>query len=365
MKKLLYITFLFFFITISAQRPSQRPSQSAAANPADSVIENIIDEVNNRSQLENLAHELFDVIGPRLVGTPQMKNAHDWAVNKYTNWGINSYLHQWGVWRGWERGITHIDMLEPRLRTLNGRQLAWSPSTSKKGITADVTKVPEINSKEDFEEWLKTIKGKFILVSQNQITGRPDYQWEEYATPESFEKMKEDRDKISEEWYANFRKTGYGYRDINKAFEDAGAVGLISSYWSRAFGANKVFSARTEKIPNVDVNLEDYTMLYRMVENGTTPKVKIVATSKEHGEVPTWNTLAEIKGVEKPDEYVILSAHFDSWDGGTGTTDNGTGTIVMMEAMRILKKFYPNPKRTIMVGHWGSGNKGLMVQELL
>ena len=359
MKKLLYITFLFFFITISAQRPSQRPSQSAAANPVDSVIENIIDEVNNRSQLENLAHELFDVIGPRLVGTPQMKNAHDWAVNKYTNWGINSYLHQWGVWRGWERGITHIDMLEPRLRTLNGRQLAWSPSTSKKGITADVTKVPEINSKEDFDEWLKTIKGKFILVSQNQITGRPDYQWEEYATPESFEKMKEDRDKITEEWYANFRKTGYGYRDINKAFEDAGAVGLISSYWSRAFGANKVFSARTEKIPNVDVNLEDYTMLYRMVENGTTPKVKIVATSKEHGEVPTWNTLAEIKGVEKPDEYVILSAHFDSWDGGTGTTDNGTGTIVMMEAMRILKKFYPNPKRTIMVGHWGSEEQGL------
>ena len=103
------------------------------------------------------------------------------------------------------------------------------------------------------------------------------------------------RDKITEKWFANFRKTGYGYRDINKAFEDAGAVGLISSYWSRAFGANKVFSARTEKIPNVDVNLEDYTMLYRMVENGTTPKVKIVATSKEHGEVPTWNTLAEIK----------------------------------------------------------------------
>ena len=258
MKNLIHIIFLLFFLITSAQRPSQ----SAAANSVDSVIENIIDEVNNSSQLENLAHELFDVIGPRLVGTPQMKNAHDWAVNKYTNWGINSYLHQWGVWRGWERGITHIDMLEPRLRTLNGRQLAWSPSTSKKGITAEVTKVPEINNKEDFEQWLKTIKGKFVMVSQNQITGRPDYQWEEYATPESFEKMKEDRDKISEKWYANFRKTGYGYRDINKAFEDAGAVGLISSNWSRAFGANKVFSARTDKIPNVDVNLEDYTMLY-------------------------------------------------------------------------------------------------------
>ena len=346
MKKILYIWVLSIFTFLNAQN-------------TDEVVEKMIDEVYNNSQVEKLSHELFDVIGPRLVGTPQMKNAHDWAVNKYESWGIKSYLHEWGVWRGWERGITHIDMLKPRVRTLAGRQLAWSPSTSKRGVTAELTKIPQINNKEDFEQWLKTIKGKFILVSQNQITGRPDSQWEEYSTDESFEKMKKDRDKISEDWYSNIRKSGYGYRDISKAFEDAGAVGLISSYWSKAFGANKVFSARTDKIPNVDLNLEDYTMLYRMVENGINPTVKIISTSTEHGVVPTFNTIAEIKGVEKPNEYVILSAHFDSWDGSQGTTDNGTGTIVMMEAMRILKKFYPNPKRTIMVGHWGSEEQGL------
>ncbi len=109
----------------------------------------------------------------------------------------------------------------------------------------------------------------------------------------------------------------------------------------------------------VDLELEDYTMLYRMVDYGNKPKIKIVAQSKELGVVPSFNTIAEIKGVEKPDEYIILSAHFDSWDGGTGATDNGTGTIVMMEAMRILKKMYPNPKRTILVGHWGSEEQGL------
>ncbi len=100
-------------------------------------------------------------------------------------------------------------------------------------------------------------------------------------------------------------------------------------------------------------------MLYRMAQHGNSPKIKIVAISKEHGIVPTFNTIAEIKGVEKPDEYVILSAHFDSWDGGTGATDNGTGTLVMMEAMRVLKATYPNPKRTILVGHWGSEEQGL------
>jgi carboxypeptidase Q len=100
-------------------------------------------------------------------------------------------------------------------------------------------------------------------------------------------------------------------------------------------------------------------MLYRLTENGDKPKIKVVAESKELGTVPTFNTIAEIKGTEKPEEYVILSAHFDSWDGATGATDNGTGTITMMEAARILKKIYPNPKRTILIGLWGSEEQGL------
>lgn len=346
MKKLIYTVFIFFCINSIGQETKN-------------IVENIIKEVKENSQLEKLAHELFDVVGPRLVGTPQMRKAHDWAIANYKSWGINAYEHTWGVWRGWERGFTHVDMFEPRIRTLVGRQLAWSPSTSKKGITAYVTKLPKIENKLDFDNWLSTVKGKFVLVSQNQITGRTDSQWKEYATEKSFEKMKKNREKLSRSWYENISKTGYGYRDINKAIEDAGAVGLISSYWSKAFGANKVFNARTEKIPNVDLNLEDYTMLFRMVENGISPKLKIISTSKELGDVPAFNTIARIDGVEKPNEYVVLSAHFDSWDGGQGTTDNGTGSIVMMETMRILKKFYPNPKRTILVGHWGSEEQGL------
>lgn len=129
--------------------------------------------------------------------------------------------------------------------------------------------------------------------------------------------------------------------------------------WSNGFGVNKIFGAYTNKIPTVDIALEDYGLLYRLIEDGTQPKISVRADSRELGMVPTFNTIAEIKGSEKPDEYVILSAHFDSWDGGTGATDNGTGTLTMMEAMRILKKVYPNPKRAILVGHWGSEEQGL------
>ncbi|GGG33069.1 M20/M25/M40 family metallo-hydrolase [Bizionia arctica] len=330
-----------------------------AQESTDPVVNSIIQEANNNSQLEILAHELLDVIGPRLVGTPQMTQANNWAVAKYSKWGISAKNEQWGEWKAWERGITHIDMLEPRLQTLDGMQLAWSPSTGPKGVTAELITLPTVKDSLEFQKWMKNVKGKLVMTSMYQTTGRPDYNWEEFATEESFAKMKKERDSLETEWRDNMKRTGYSSREINQALEEAGAVGIVTSYWSKAFGSNKIFSSRTKKIPTVDLELEDYSMLYRLVEYGNKPVIKIVAESKDLGVAPTLNTIAEIKGTEKPEEYVILSAHFDSWDGGTGATDNGTGTIVMMEAMRILKKVYPNPKRTILVGHWGSEEQGL------
>lgn len=329
------------------------------AQTTDMVVKQIQDEANNNSQLENLAHHLMDVIGPRLVGTPQMMQAHNWAVDTYKSWGIDARNEKWGEWRGWERGITHIDLIEPRVVTLSGRQLAWSPNGPKKGITAEAIILPTIANAQQFERWLPNVKGKFVMVSMNQPTGRPDYNWEEFATEESFAKMKEERAEQTKAFYANISNTGYNSRTLNEALEKAGAAGIVQSYWSNGFGANKVFSANTKKIPVIDLQLEDYGLVYRLAEFGSKPKIRLQSESKELGTVPTFNTIAEIKGTEFPDEYVILSAHFDSWDGGTGATDNGTGTITMMEAMRILKKVYPNPKRTILVGHWGSEEQGL------
>ena len=339
---------------------------SINAQDTETVVDNIVKEATQNSQLERLAHELLDVIGPRLTGTPQLKQANDWAVAQYTKWGIPAQNEKWGEWKAWERGITHIDMISPRVQTLDGMQLAWSPGTGSKGVTAEVVTIPMFKDKDDFTDWLKTIKGKFVLVSQNQITGRTDDNWKEFATDESFEAMKKERDTMSKSFRENLKKTGYSnWRGTGlneegiKLLESSGAAGIIASYWSREIGSNKIFGASTEKIPSVDIELEDYTMLYRMAEYGDKPIVKIVAESKDLGTAPVFNTIAQIKGTEKPEEYVILSAHFDSWDGATGATDNGTGTLVMLEAMRILKKVYPNPKRTILVGHWGSEEQGL------
>ncbi len=325
----------------------------------DPVVEGIIKEANENSQLELLAHELIDQVGPRLVGSPKMQQAHQWAIEKYTGWGIPARNEKWGEWRGWERGVSHIDMVAPWIKSLEGTQLAWSPGTGGKTITAEVIIIPDLPDSLAFQKWLPMVKGKFVMISMNQPTGRPDYNWEEFATKASFEKMKADRTLLTEAWTARVKKTGYTTRTLPGALEKAGALGIVMSNWSRGFGVNKIFGAYTKKIPTVDISLEDYGLLYRLTESGNKPKISVRADSKEHGVVPTFNTLAEIKGTEKAEEYVMLSAHFDSWDGAMGATDNGTGTLVMMEAMRILKKIYPNPKRTILVGHWGSEEQGL------
>ncbi|MEQ8417803.1 MAG: M20/M25/M40 family metallo-hydrolase [Imperialibacter sp.] len=331
----------------------------AAVAQDDTLVDKIVAEGTDNSQLEALGHQLMDVIGPRLVGTPQMKAANDWAVKTYAGWGISAENEEWGKWKGWERGITHIDMVSPRVATLHGTQLAWSPPTPKKGTTAGLITLPEVADAEAFTKWLPSVKGKFVMVSMLEPTGRPDYNWEEFATEESFGKMKKEREAQTDKWNQNIKNTGYTTRNINEALEAAGAVGIVQSRWSKGFGANKIFGANTKAIPVVDLSLEDYGMLYRMVENGDAPVIKVLAESKDLGTVPTFNTIATIPGTELPNEYVMLSAHFDSWDGGTGATDNGTGTLTMMEAARILKKVYPNPKRTIIIGHWGSEEQGL------
>lgn len=353
------IPFLWVMLLVVGVAQAQPPFGQPPQAPKDAIVDAIIKEATENSQLEKLGHELMDGIGPRLVGSPKMQQAHDWAVAKYTNWGIAARNEKWGEWRGWERGITHIDMVAPWTKSLAGQQLAWSPSTKGKTVTGDVVIVPDLADSVAFKNWLPSVKGKFVMISMNQPTGRTDDNWDKFGKKESIEKMKKERTDLTNAWNERIRKTGKTTATLPTVLENAGAAGIVMSYWSRWSGSNKIFGARTKKVPTIDLMIEDYGLLYRLAESGSAPKISVRADSKETGVVPTLNTVAEIKGSEKPNEYVMLSAHFDSWDGGTGATDNGTGTLVMMEAMRILKKVYPNPKRTILVGHWGSEEQGL------
>jgi carboxypeptidase Q len=340
------------------------PSIAQRFPSADPVIRRIHSLGMDSSQVYPLAQVLSDSVGPRLTGTPGMKRGNDWLVSRYTAWGITARNEQYGTWKGWQRGISHIDLIAPRVRTLEGMMLAWSPGTGGKDVTAAAVVLPEVSDSNAFVRWLPEVKGKFVLISMLQPTCRPDADWEQFATTASFDKLKDERNKAQVAWNRRVANTGYtvglGTGTLGRRLEQAGAAGVIASRWSNGWGVQKVFgSLYQERAPAIDLSCEDYGLVYRLAEHGQAPMLRVKSEAQFTGDVPVFNTIAEIKGSEKPNEFVMLSAHFDSWDGGSGTTDNGTGTITMLEAMRILKLAYPRPKRTIVVGHWSGEEQGL------
>jgi carboxypeptidase Q len=383
------------------------------------------------SQVQSLSQTLFDSIGPRLTGSPGIRNASDWVIGKYKSWGIDARREQYGTWRGWERGVSHIDLVEPRVRSLEGTMLAWSPGTNGKPVKAEAIVLPKFADSTEFVKWLPKAKGKIVLLSPAWPTCRPSEDWNRFATAESRARMDTLIGLMQRDWAVMtdasgkpdstklYRGTGYslalGTGTLGMRLEKAGVAGMISSrnklsgfnnpfapagagggfggrgggqtpgpasargggppggaqagggagrgaaaqQGSGGWGVIEVFETYNKTAPAVTLTCEDYSLLYRLAANNQKPVVRLDVDAKQLGEQPAFNTIGVIKGTEKPDEYVMLSAHFDSWDGSSGATDNGTGTMMAMEAMRILKQAYPHPKRTIMVGHWASEEQGL------
>jgi hypothetical protein len=241
--------------------------------------------------------------------------------------------------------------------------LGYSPGTGKRDLVATTVILPRFADSTEFVKWLPSAKGKFVLVSGAQPTCRPTEDWDTNATPASRARMDSLRDSVRREWGGrNVRGTGYslalGTGDLGLRLEEGGVAGIITSRPKNGWGTIEVFETYDKKAPAIALSCEDYGLVYRLTEHDQHPKIRMNLDAELLGEQPVFNTIAEIKGTEKPNEYVMLSAHFDSWDGSSGATDNGTGTLTMMEALRILKAVYPHPKRTILVGHWSGEEEG-------
>jgi len=354
---------LFAPFTANAQF-GQQPTGFALDDP---VLRRIWALETDSSQLPKLAQTLLDSLGPRLTATPGMTAAQNWLIATYTGWGVSARKEQYGTWRGWRRGKTHIDLVAPRARTLEGTMLAWSPPTPRgRAVRAPVVILPDVRDSGGLAAWLPQARGKFVLISFAQPTCRPDDSWEKWATPSSFDSLKARRTVAQQAWQQRLQRTGYvtgggvaATAGLTRRLEAAGVAGIIASNWSQGWGVQKVFGAYTDRVPVVDVACEDYGLVFRLAQNNQAPVIELTAESQALGEGPVFNVVAEIKGTALPNEYVMLSAHFDSWDGGSGATDNGTGSLTMLEAMRLLKLAYPNPRRTILVGHWSGEEQGL------
>jgi carboxypeptidase Q len=343
------------------------PSAAQTFPTDDPILRRIWALGMDSSQTYRLAQVLLDSIGPRLTGTPGQRAGNEWLVKTYQGWGVRARNEQYGTWRGWERGATHIDLVAPRVRSLEGTMLAWSPGT-RGAVEGPAIILPEVRDEASFQRWLPQARGKFVLVSPPQPTCRPDDNWQRWADTASFVRMRAERAASLAEWNARVGRAAsaadstpaLAARTLPGKLERAGALGVVTNLWSAGWGVDKIFNARTDRAASVDLSCEDYGLVFRLAQNNQGPVLRLQAESRATGEVPVFNTIAEIRGTERPDEYVMMSAHFDSWDASSGATDNGTGTITMLEAMRILRRVYPAPKRTILVGHWSGEEQGLI-----
>ncbi len=404
-------------------------AQQEAPATSDATVQRIWRLGMDSSQVQPLAQSLLDSIGPRLTGSPGLRAASDWVISKYRAWGIDAKREQYGTWRGWRRGVSHIDLVSPRVRSLEGTMLAWSPGTKGRPVTAQAIVLPKFRDSTEFVKWLPKAKGKIVLLSPAWPTCRPSEDWYRFATPAAMARMDTTIARMQADWAVVtdaagkpdsarlYRGTGYtmglGTGSLGMRLEKAGIAGMISSrpkqsgfpnplaapdaggrgrgfggggaqgpasahgggpgaaataaaraaataqQGSGGWGSIEIFETYNTIAPAVTLSCEDYGLVFRMAENNQKPAVRLDLDAELLGEQPAFNTIGMIRGTEKPDEYVMLSAHFDSWDGSSGATDNGTGTLMAMEAMRILKQAYPHPKRTILVGHWASEEQGL------
>jgi carboxypeptidase Q len=348
-------------LAASLVMPVTAPAQSFRS--ADSVIKRMWQVGIDQSQVERLGQVLIDSIGPRLSGSPGFAAAVGWLEKTYQGFGISAKREQYGTWRGWQQGAVHMQLIAPRVQNLDVELLAWSPGTpGGRATEGEAVVIPALADAAATTEWLKSVKGKFVLISAPEVMCRAPQELDRLARPTTIARITAQRTEARRLAAARMNAlalpgtpSGSGMQRL----EDAGVIGIGTTLWSGGWGVNKIFGAVSERVPSLDLSCEDYGLLYRLASNRQGPRIRMLVESQATpAEVPMFNVVAEIKGTELPNEYVVLGAHLDSWHGATGATDNGTGTLTMLEAMRILKETYPNPRRTIIAGHWGGEEQG-------
>ena len=179
----------------------------------DAVIRAIWNEGMDNSQAWTIGQAMLDSIGPRLTGTPAVDRGNEWARAVMTGWGLDARVENYGTWKGWERGVTHVDLLEPRVRTLEATLMAWSPGTD--GIAeGGVVTFPRVEDAAGFEAWLTSVQGNFVALAMPQPSCRPLASYEEFGTEAQVEAVREKRRAMQVAWNERMEATGYEPADM-------------------------------------------------------------------------------------------------------------------------------------------------------
>ena len=373
------LVLLLVLAPLSAQPPQEKVDLDA--------IYRIKAEGFQRSRVMEITSWLTDVYGPRVTNSPGFRRAGEWAVSEMKSWGLaNVRLEPFGPFgRGWSNEKFYAMATTPGGSfPLIGMSQAWTPGTD--GPISGEAVVAIIESPDDFAKYKGQLKGKVVLT-----TGPRDVvaQWNPSASRYTAEQLKEleaetdarprsaDRSGLRANSPGRERSepaaaAGRGRGAVQsftaqrmQFFRDEAALALIAP--GRGEGGTIFVQGGGSRdpsapagLPTISIAAEHYGRLYRTLDKKMPVRIELDVRNVFYDDLSSFNVIGEIAGTDKASELVMLGAHFDSWHGGTGATDNAAGSAVMMEAMRILKQSGLPLRRTVRIALWGGEEQGLL-----
>ncbi len=363
-------------------------AQSVHSPTVDSdIVEKIKKEGLENSHIMKYAVWLTDVYGPRLTNSPQLLRAQEYTMGVLNELGLeNVHLHKWGPFgRGWELKRFSVHANSPYAYfPIIAYPKAWSPGYT--GVHSGEAVYLKIDSPADYDKYRGKLAGKFVLIEEPY---RAEPGWNPIATRRTSDNLLQ---------LANaapvVRLPGGGgpnagalaraqqaYQRAQFLMDERPAAILDQSY--RGWGGQVAVSGATlpadpsvgwadrprpydidapTPVPQISLAREHYGRIFRLLERGIPVTIDMeLEVEFQDEDLYGYNVIGEIKGTDPQlkDQVVMLGAHIDSWHTGTGATDNASGTVVMMEVMRILKALNINPRRTVRIGLWSGEEQGL------
>ena len=371
------------------------------------IVDRVKAEAFEHSKVMETLRNLTDVRGPRLTGSPGFEDAARWAIGELNGYGLEKvHLEKWGPFgRAWSLEQSSLELIEPRYSQLTAVPLAWSAS-SNGPVTGELVLAPlrgpfrdgPKKSQEALQayraRWAGKLRGKIVLLSEPKVPAPQSnplfrrYSAAELAdmanAPAPAGKLAARRlDEL--EWPEDPAEMGkffsslpnmlmeqlydlYGQAAAERGefFAREGVAGVLlederaheGMLFGEAAGAFK--AASTPAPPTFVVTAEQYNRIARLVDKKTPARVRLsLKATMSDRDMDGLNIIGEIPGGDRKDEIVMVGAHFDSWHSGTGATDNGAGSAVMIEVMRILKALNLKLDRTVRIGLWGGEEQGL------
>jgi carboxypeptidase Q len=332
------------------------------------AIYKIKDEGLNRSQAMEIISFLTDVYGPRLPASPRERKAGEWVENRMREWGLgNVHTEDYEFGRSWELKHFGAHQIQPVYAPLIAYPKSWTPGTDG-AVRAEAIRV-DIRSEQDLEKYRGKLKGLFVLTEPPrdiEASFKPDAR--RYTAEDLLEifRMPEPG---QESPFARRRQGGRDrqlLRKMNELFVSEGVAATLEPGRGDdgtvfvTSGGERSMDARPVP-PQIVLAAEHYNRICRILDKKVSVQLEIESAAQYLTDNPNdFNIVAEIPGTDKKDELVMLGAHFDSWQAGTGATDNAAGCAVVMEAMRIIKASGLKPRRTIRVALWGAEEWGFL-----